>query len=921
MTISTALSPGITSFFRDRGRPVRWPTPGGRRSSRPRVEVLEDRTLLSTDIVTNTNDSGPGSLRDTISSASAGDTIAFASGVTGTITLTSDWLDITQNLDFEGPGAGVLTISGGDTDLLEAFRVEKGVTATITGLSIADSSFGGMTNYGTLAITNSTISGNSLDGGIFNEGTLTVTDCTISGNSSGYGGGIRNDGTLTLTDSTLSGNTASYGGGIFNNGAMTLKNCTISGNAAGVGGGGIDNNSDNGTTTPANTTLANTIVAINTAPTQADIYGSVTSKGYNLIGNSSGVSGFVATDLLNVKPLLGPLQNNGGPTETMALLPGSPAIAAGSVALIPPGITTDQRGAERTANDTVDIGAFEVQVYSVYLTADDGGGSLRSALANANQFGGSVITFTASGLIRLTSPLPAISSDVQILGPGASNLTVSGNHATTVFVVNQGVTATIAGLTIADGYSDSGAAGGIYNLGALTVTNCTLSDNSAPNGSFGLGGGIANQGTLTVTNCTLSGNSAVDGGGIANISGTLTVTNSTLSGNSAGHGGFGGGGIFNADALTVTNCNLSDNSANDSSGGGIDNYSGTLTLTNCTLSGNSAFQGGGIDCNGGMVAVTSCNISHNSASQAGGGIYNGGTLTVTNSTLSGNSIDEDDNSIGGGIANLGTLTVNNSTLAGNSASEAGGGVANEGTLTVTNSTLSDNSSGSGGGIFNNSTLTVTNSTIAGNSATFYGGGIYSNGTLTVTNSTVAGNSAPVDGGGIAAGGTLTLANTIVATNSAETGADLEGAVTSKGYNLIGNSSGGSGFTATDLLNLNPLLGPLQNNGGPTETMALLSGSPAIAAGNINRIPSGITTDQRGSARVVNGTVDIGAFESRLKPSAPTIIRNRPADHIFKPSPDFATMGPAHSFLEAPPCLCLPATTIGRPWSLSFTGPV
>ena len=112
MPLSTALSARITNFLRERGRPGRRHTPGGRRSSRPRLEVLEDRTLLSTDIVTNTNDSGAGSLRATISSASPGDTIAFASGVTGTITLTSGELDINENLDIEGPGAGILTISG-----------------------------------------------------------------------------------------------------------------------------------------------------------------------------------------------------------------------------------------------------------------------------------------------------------------------------------------------------------------------------------------------------------------------------------------------------------------------------------------------------------------------------------------------------------------------------------------------------------------------------------------------------------------------------------------------------------------------------------------------------------------------------------------------------------------------------------------
>jgi len=134
----------------------------------------------------------------------------------------------------------------------------------------------------------------------------------------------------------------------------------------------------------------------------------------------------------------------------------------------------------------------------------------------------------------------------------------------------------------------------------------------------------------------------------------------------------------------------------------------------------------------------------------------------------------------------------------------------------------------------------------------------------------------VDGGGIeiALGGTATLANTIVATNTAPTGADIYGTVTSEGYNLIGKSSGAIGFTAADLLNLDPLLGPLQNNGGPTETMALMPGSPAIATGSVALIPAGITTDQRGVPRVEYGTVDIGALESALAPATPTIILER-----------------------------------------------
>jgi hypothetical protein len=150
---------------------------GGGRSSRPSLEFLEDRTLLSsTWIVSNINDSGLGSLRTEIKDAGSGDTIAFASGVSGTITLANGTLNINKNLDIEGPGAGVLTIgSGGNSG--GVFNVDPDLTATIAGLTIAGGDFDG--GHG---------------GGILNDGTLTVSDCTISGNSADVGGAISNDG-------------------------------------------------------------------------------------------------------------------------------------------------------------------------------------------------------------------------------------------------------------------------------------------------------------------------------------------------------------------------------------------------------------------------------------------------------------------------------------------------------------------------------------------------------------------------------------------------------------------------------------------------------------------------------------------------------------------------------------------------------
>jgi len=436
----------------------------------------------------------------------------------------------------------------------------------------------------------------------------------------------------------------------------------------------------------------------------------------------------------------------------------------------------------------------------------------------------------------------------------------------------------------------SASGGGIYNAGTLTVTNSNIDQNSA-----GSGGGIYNAGTLTVTNSTI-GNYNVgfifngnDGGGIYNA-GTLTITNSTLNNNN-------GGGIYNAGMLTVTNSTIDNNYGDGIYSAGtlavtnstIDNNEGvgiynagtyTLTVTNSTIDNNenSYYElsyGGGIY-NAGTLTVTNSNIDQNSGDYGGGGIFNDGTATVTNS-----NIDQNSGGSGGGIANDygGTLTVTNSTIAYNS-SGSGGGISNDGTLTVTNSTIAYNSSGSGGGIDSGYTLTVTNSTIAYNSAGS-GGGIYSENTLTVTNSTIAYNSAesPGSGGGLVALDNLyvvsTLDNTIVALNTSGSSAtpdDIAGIGNlslAGAYNLIG-TGGSGGLTNTNGNQVgvaDPDLGPLAYYGGPTQTIALLTGSPAIDAGS-NALavdPSTgqpLTTDQRGPGflRIVNGTVDIGAYE-------------------------------------------------------------
>jgi hypothetical protein len=292
---------------------------------------------------------------------------------------------------------------------------------------------------------------------------------------------------------------------------------------------------------------------------------------------------------------------------------------------------------------------------------------------------------------------------------------------------------------------------------------------------------------------------------------------------------------------------------------------------------------------GTTVAITGLTVTRGYGE--GGGIYNAGSLTLRNSVVSQN----DTGGYGGGIYNSGTMAILGSTISGNYAGNVssvtrGAGIYNAGVMTISNSTVSDNDDlsyfdgyGYGAGIYNTGALRVDNSTICRNSLVWdfsfqAGGGIYNTGTLEVAHSTVAGNTAPT-GGGIA-GTPPQLWNTIVAGNHAHF-RDLACPIISLGHNLIGDTDGGSGFDDSDLLNVDPLLGPLQDNGGPTWTRALLPGSPAIDAGDNTNAPA---WDQRGPGfpRIVNGTIDIGAFEVQAD-SPPA----RP-----EPGPSTSTVDPA-----------------------------
>jgi len=272
---------------------------------------------------------------------------------------------------------------------------------------------------------------------------------------------------------------------------------------------------------------------------------------------------------------------------------------------------------------------------------------------------------------------------------------------------------------------------------------------------------------------------------------------------------------------------------------------------------------------GAIVFIDSVTIQNGNpeAGAGAGGILNAGTLTLTNSTVTDNTGEN----FGGGISNSGTLslidtTVSDNILLGFNTSGGGGGIFSTGTLSLTRSTVSGNSTiGRGGGIYGaDPTIVITNSTISGNTA-LNGGGIFNRfGTISITHATIAGNTATDNGGGIwNFGGTITLTNSIVSGNTAVTPSDdCAGSITSLGHNLASDAS--CAFAgAGDLNSTDPLLGPLQNNDGETETHALLAGSPAIDA-----VPLAfctLPTDQRGVARPQGTGCDMGAFEVEVCP--------------------------------------------------------
>ena len=786
--------------------------------------------------VTNTNDSGNGSLRATIAGANAGDTIEFDAGLKGqTITLTSGELALTRDItidgDIDGDHKADITISGNNNG--RVFDISDGanttIAATLESLTITDGRTSGSTNSGgginvgendALTLIDSTVSDNTSEGrggGVYGASgastAITVVNSTIADNyASNSGGGIAagSYAAITLVNSTVSGNsTAARGGGIygFQYNPITLYDSTVTGNYAGLTSGGVYNYGAFGGTT-ATTTLVNSIVAGNVGHGGAnDLYGGYNStaalvlSGSNIIGsapvNFASTSGPSATQIDGTNQaaletvfasvandpktgvLSGVLGNNGGPTETVAIKSGGIADGTGSAAALP---TEAALGVDVNGNGTIESTAISVDQIG---KARVRGGGLDIGAVEA---GPVVTTNSDSG------------DDQGFAGSLAADAADGG------------------GLSLREAIHWAQAGDTITFDTSLKGQTITLS------GQLGLGQDLTIDGDV-------NGDHKAD----------ITIN------------GAGNGRVFNID----------DGNANTTISATLE----SLVITGGSIAGN------------------------------GGGIYVGGSdaLTLTNSTVSGNSATS-----GGGIYGVASagVTLVNSTMTNNSATNEGGGIFGAGyvAITLVNATVSGNSAGgSGGGIYGfvGNPITLYNSTVTGNHAGKYGGAIYNfsaAGATTLVNSIVAGNAAYTSGNDIFGGGTHALQPVGLRTAAISSARRRPTSSRPRGRPRPRSTAPTRPHLETVFASVandphtGVLSGVLGDNGGPTQTVAIKSGGIADGTGNVAALPTeaglgvgvdvngdgtvastAISVDQTGFARV-NGALDIGAVEAK-----PTLV--------------------------------------------------
>ncbi len=483
--------------------------------------------------------------------------------------------------------------------------------------------------------------------------------------------------------------------------------------------------------------------------------------------------------------------------------------------------------------------------------------SLREAVSAA-AFGDTILfssLFDSPQTITLTLGHINITKDLTIIGTDSDLITISGNNAGRIFDIFGGATVNLSRMKFRDGnvgptYEEAyGGAVRVRNSTA-NLANMELLNNRAfftnPFTSGGYGSAVYGlNSTLSLTNVNIHHNTGIWGTIWAESGSVLRIIDSSITDNGGGvvsstldmlntlvarnvNGGVGGHHV------TVRNSYILNNFGRGIAGG---DGASTRTIEDSVISGNTDQ---GLD-NFGFAVIRRSVVSNNRGVE-GGGIFNGNVMYIIDSAITGNIATQH----GGGIVtDGGQLYITNSTISGNVAG--------------TNLLL-----GFGGGIY----LAVQQSGIIGR--------------ITLTNCTIAQNQTSGNGGGfrVDTGGIAVMRNTVIADNTSINAVDkdVSGVINSEGSNLVRNTTGSSGWIAADLLNMNPLLAPLGNNGSGTLTHALLPGSPAINAGNNSLAvdPQTMKTllhDQRGFDRIGDGKnpqVDIGAYEAYFSVSPVTI---------------------------------------------------
>ena len=824
-------------------------------------------------------------------------------------------------------------------------RVPSGFESatTIRGTSIVDNRStddGGGLDFdvedvpGFLEITGTTIAGNMAmgsGGGLsmreVEDGTVVVSNSTLSGNRAAEaGGGISQaSGDLTVTNTTITLNSADEdnsgnetGGGLHLSvpADFRMVNTIVAGNKMGTFDTSIDSDDIASISGVSATTSRHNLIG---DPATAGGLTYDPDNSGNLVGDQFGnawdVNRILFTNLAD---------NLGGTTGVHALKVDSPAIDAGT-SFVPTRegqatpsakqLVSDQRGypflrADDAIGESgrfqfpVDIGAYEVQTRPVFTgeqlvvstLVDESDGdysegdlSLREAIEIANlDTAPNTIRFRQSisgpgNSIVVSSPL-LIQSDITISGPGSDFLQVRGSasQATRIFEIAPAVTASISGLTIANGrgtrispnlvdffdgidygiFKVSAIDGGaIFNVGETEIQDVAFVGNHNQDTEFGYGGAVFNVGTMEIRDSVFRDNSAGAGGAIANDRAEMVLSNVVVVENNAMQVG---GGIYTAGTLAVSDSLISDNDAVIAGGGLYEDGNPTVNLFNLNFGLHS------------VVEIRRSEISHNTAGD-GGGIAAYANLAIYDSTVSYNTANDSGGAQGGGIFSLPTngdaLILDRTTIAhniadSNSSSAEGGGLflqngednsdTGESRLFVSNSTISNNTADGqtiarGGGVFvadgrslSAGDTTIVDSTIALNNVTGAGSkagsGLYVHDSTRLSNSIVADNTGATNQASMATGGDLHIVERSL----------IEGAIG-------GGSTSGTG----QVVNADPQLeAALADNGGPTQTIALGPASPALDASERLGL-----LDQRGfpateQLAINNGGLgDIGAYES------------------------------------------------------------